>query len=152
MTNSVLIFLVLALVGGIMMLAFISAPKNKSKSKPTRRSNGGIHLSRTETAEKWAIIEAMSAGGGNGLRQAITDADKLLDNVLRTQGFGGDTMGERLKHAKARFTDYEVYDATWRAHKLRNALVHEMGFDLVPSQAKDALADFKKAIQDLGGM
>jgi hypothetical protein len=152
MTSSLLIFLTLSLVAGIMLLAFISAPKNSSKARAVRRNHGGLRLSRTETAEKWAVIEAMSHGGGNGLRQALTDADKLLDNVLRTQGFAGDTMGERLKHAKSRFSNYAHYDGAWRAHKVRNALVHEVGFDLVPSQAKEALADFKTAIQDLGGM
>lgn len=152
MTSSLFIFLVLALGGGLMLLAFISAPRNRSKAKSNHRSSGGVHLTRTETAEKWAVIEAMGQGGGNGLRQAVTDADKLLDNVLRTQNFRGETMGERLKNAKTRFSDYRHYDGAWRAHKVRNALVHEVGFDLVPSQAREALTDFKSAIKDLGGM
>jgi hypothetical protein len=61
-------------------------------------------------------------------------------------------MGERLKSARPRFADRGLYDALWRAHKLRNALAHEVGFDLVPSQAKEALRDFERGLKYLGAL
>jgi hypothetical protein len=101
-------------------------------------------------AERWSTIQAMAAGGGNGLRAAVSEADKLMDQALRQQGLPGETMGDRLKAAKGRFSSYDIYDGIWSAHKLRNALAHEVGFDLVPSQAKEALAQFERALKDLG--
>lgn len=109
-------------------------------------------LDRTQIADRWATIQAMAAGGGNGLRTAVSEADKLVDHVLRQQGLSGETMGERLKAARTRFSDRQVYDGLWRAHKLRNALAHEVGFDLVPSQAQEALSDFERALRTLGAL
>jgi hypothetical protein len=42
--------------------------------------------------------------------------------------------------------------AVWRAHKLRNTLAHELNFDLVPSQAHEALADFERGLRELGAL
>jgi hypothetical protein len=61
----------------------------------------------------------------------------------------GDTFGERLKGGRQRFSTYGVYDAIWRAHKLRNSLAHDLGFDLVVSQVTEALSDFERGLRDL---
>jgi hypothetical protein len=152
-TTALLAFLLIALVAGVMLMAMVSRPNRRSRRPQTNRSKrGAMVLNRQAAAERWAAIEAMSQGGGNGLRQAISEADKLLDNALRAAGAGGDTTGERLKSAQSQFSSYPVYDGAWRAHKLRNALAHEVGFDLVASQATAALADFRRAIRDLGGL
>lgn len=151
------VFLLLALVAGVMLLALVAGPKNRRGRKGggnrgNRGSSGHPGLSREQVRDRWSTIEAMAAGGGNGLRQAVQEADKLLDLALRQSGARGDTLGERLKSAKPMFSSYTFYDGAWRAHKLRNALAHEVGFDLVPSQAKEALQDFKHAINDLEAM
>jgi hypothetical protein len=154
--NDGFIFIIVALVGGVILLALISGGgRSKGRRASYHRGSGSHtvpHMDRTQVATRWATIEAMAAGGGNGLRQAVTEADKLLDHALRQQGLTGENMGARLKSAKPRFSDYAAYDATWRAHKLRNALAHEVGFDLVPSQAKEALADFHRALRELGAL
>ncbi len=142
--------LVVALVTAVLGYALISF----GGTRPARGRQGGrggsvSRLSRTQVAERWSVIEAMAAGGGNGLRQAVSEADKLLDHVMRSQGFRGETFAERLKAAQSRLSNRE---AVWQAHKLRNALAHEVGFDLVPSHARSALDGFKKALKDLGGM
>lgn len=144
-------FLIAILAVALLLLAIVSAG-TRSKRKPARRGgarNSGPRLSADQIAERWATIEAMAAGGGNGLRTAVSEADKLLDLALRQSGARGDTMGERLKSSGKRFSNL---NAIWRAHKLRNALAHEVGFDLVPSQAKEALADFKQGLRDLGAL
>jgi hypothetical protein len=71
---------------------------------------------------------------------------------MRSSGLSGDTMGDRLKNARSRFADRSIYDGVWRAHKLRNALVHEVGFDLVSTQAKEALSDFERGLKTLGAL
>lgn len=151
------IFLAIVLLAAIILFAVIAGPNN---NRGRRRSSGGgsrhgsyssvPKMDRTAVAERWATIQAMAAGGGNGLRQAVSEADKLMDHALQQQGFSGDTMGSRLKSARTRFSDYGIYDGIWRAHKLRNALAHEVGFDLVPSQAREALQQFERGLRDLG--
>lgn len=156
MTSSALFsFLLLILVGGALLgMLVISDPKHRKKrvTQQASRVHGITPLTREQIFARWATIEAMANTGGNGLRQAINEADKLFDHILRQQGLSGTTMGDRLKSARPRFSDREAYDHIWRAHKLRNALAHEVGFDLVPSQAKEALADFETGLKTLGAL
>ena len=156
-------FLILALVAGFVLMAVIEGGGKRGRGSRKGRSSWGgsrsnsssnyrptpTRLDRSQIAARWATIQGMSADGGNGLRQAVSEADKLLDQVLRQSGASGDTMGERLKSFQGRFSDT---NSVWRAHKLRNALAHEVGYDLVPGQAKEALRDFERAIRDLGGL
>ncbi len=78
-------------------------------------------------------------------KHAILDADKLLDYALSCHGFQG-SVGEKMKKAKSRFN---YLDGVWKAHKLRNRIAHEI-FELSKSEAKVALKEFKRALNDLG--
>ncbi|MBW4061612.1 hypothetical protein HJC99_03540 [Candidatus Saccharibacteria bacterium] len=143
--------LVVALVAGAILYAFIMA-KSPQQGKRSGRSKGRSYTSSPQLGdvrERWSVIMATSAGGAAGLKNAISEADKLFDGVMRAQGLPGDTMADRLKAAKPRFSNYGIYDGIWRAHKLRNALAHEVSFDLVPSQTREALSDFERGLRDL---
>ncbi len=96
---------------------------------------------------KWAEITAMQNNGASGLKNALYEADKLLDYVMISQGFSGETMGDRLKSGGGAFTNI---NAIWGAHKLRNQLAHEVEHDIVPNQVKNAIETLGKAIEELG--
>ncbi|HVQ44642.1 MAG TPA: hypothetical protein VMT30_06800 [Candidatus Saccharimonadia bacterium] len=148
-------FLVVALVGGVVLYGVVEngSRKGRKRSRPVASSRGyrGF-VDPTEIKTRWDTIMAISNTGASGLKSSLNEADKLFDHVMKSLGFAGDTMGERLKHGRSRFADHDAYQAVWRAHKLRNALAHEIGFDLVPSQAKDALADFERGLRALGAL
>ena len=143
-------FLIIILVGGLLLFALIESGSKKGGKKSYRpvASSRGYRgsVDQTEITARWQTIMATSATGASGLKSSINEADKLLDHVLKQLGYPGVTMADRLKVAGERFTDR---NAVWRAHKLRNALAHEIGFDLVPSQAKEALRDFEQGLKDL---
>jgi hypothetical protein len=150
----VIIFLITILVAGALIYGLILAkgPKFYRNSGGSNTKYQAVRLSKGEVYTRWQVIMTTSEGGAAGLKSAVSEADKLVDNVLRSHGFHGETMGERLKSAKSRIDDYSVYDGLWRAHKLRNALAHEMSFDLVPSQAREALRDFERGLKALGAL
>lgn len=81
--------------------------------------------------------------------KTVIDGDKLLDKAMMEMGIAGKNMGDRLKHAKDKFTDI---NAVWRAHKLRNALAHEDDLEITYRQAISALAIYKQALKDLGAI
>ena len=91
--------------------------------------------------EDWEKVqELLKLGGPSQLRQALITADKLLDNALK-EVVAGESMGERLKNARDVFDRYQ-YQTIWEAHKLRNNLVHEAGYEppyFVITQAVDNL-------------
>ena len=148
-----IVFLVVALAGGILFYALIFAGSSKTTRSTNGRGGGRNKYPATQLGDikgRWEIIKATAEGGAAGMKSAISEADKLFDGVLRAQGLPGDTMADRLKAAKPRFSSYSVYDGVWRAHKVRNSLAHDVGFDLVPLQAREALADFERGLRDLG--
>lgn len=79
----------------------------------------------------------------------IINGDKLLDKALIEMGVPGKTMGDRLKRVGDRFTNL---NGVWRAHKLRNAIAHEMDFEVSYKQAYNALQIYKQALKDLGAI
>ncbi|MFO0862406.1 MAG: hypothetical protein U0516_01670 [Candidatus Saccharibacteria bacterium] len=105
----------------------------------------GVNVELVKT--KWSEISAMQNSGAAGLKNALIEADKLLDYVMIQKGFSGETMGERLKSGGSAFSNL---NAIWAAHKLRNQMAHEIEHDVVATQFKQAITDLGQGIRDLG--
>ncbi len=99
-----------------------------------------------EIRARWEEIMKTSQQGQMGTKLALIEADKLLDNVLKSMMIPGETLGERLKMAAYK---YPNITKIWPAHKLRNQLVHDTSFELRSSEAKRALSDFHDAFRTL---
>lgn len=138
--------LILALVAGIILYTMILG----ASKKPSKVSSGGVaFLDRTAVSSRWQTIMTSANSGPAGLKISVSEADKLFDHILKQQNFHGNTMAERLKVAQSRLSDR---NGVWQAHKLRNSLAHDVTFDLVPNQVKDALKDFERGLKDLGAL
>lgn len=99
---------------------------------------------------KWLEIEQLLSKDDERNRQfAVIEADKLLDIAMKESGIRGDTMGERLKTAKDRWSNQ---NAVWSSHKLRNQIVHEADVQVSFDTARRALAGFKQALKDMGAI
>lgn len=135
--------------------ALLAYLQGSSAKKPERsRSNyqpspqpSKPNLDPTFVRQHWAEIQQMMAIGPTGLKNALMEADKLLDHVMISKGFRGETMGDRLKQSGSKFSDL---NAIWSAHKLRNQIAHEVAIDIVPNQIKDAVDKLGRGIRDLG--
>lgn len=142
-------FLIAILAVSLLVFAVMSAQTPKG-GKGKRHNSGRVgNVDREFVARKWSTIQIMASGNGSQLRDAVSEADKLLDYAMKQSGFSGQTMGERLKYNGKRFSNL---NAIWNAHKLRNALAHEADFDLVPSQAREAVNDLGQGLRDLGAL
>lgn len=78
---------------------------------------------------------------------SIVHADKLLDQALKCLGYNGENMAERLVAAKSKL---QHKDDVWKAHKLRNKIVHETSFEPKELEIKSALQGYYKTFKDLG--
>ncbi len=103
-------------------------------------------LTREKIKDTWEEIESNADHGLMGAKLAVIEADKLLDNAMRSLVIPGETMGERLKAAQYRYPNIRK---VWPAHKLRNQLVHDSAFEISVGQAKRALRDFHDALKTL---
>lgn len=127
-------YLVAILAGGLLLLLMVYRPR---KLNP-RDLSLILH--------KWKEIEALMIE--RNFKEAIMEADKLVDFVFRRLNIRGNSFGERLKSAKT-MLDYKKYDGLWQAHKLRNQLVHEIDFRLSITQAEIAIDRFYQALRNL---
>ncbi|MEX0930579.1 MAG: hypothetical protein WDZ79_02755, partial [Candidatus Paceibacterota bacterium] len=59
----------------------------------------------------------------NDWKQAILEADIMLDEMLAHMGYNGAGVGERLQQIER--SDFPPLEAAWEAHKARNVIAHE---------------------------
>lgn len=81
---------------------------------------------------------------------ALIEADKIVDDILRQAGFSGETLGERLKGILP--GQLVSLQALWSAHKLRNAMAHDVNFNARYAEIKEAIGNYEKALQELGAL
>ncbi len=132
----VLFFFVLLTVAGLVIVKVV-----KQFKKPEL-----FGMSEEKVREMWEEIIEQADQSTMGAKLAVIEADKLVDNVLKSMVIPGETMGERLKAAAYK---YPKIREVWPAHKLRNQLVHDSDFKLTQARAKRALKDFEKALKTL---
>ncbi len=116
---------------------------------------GGVKKRRLSSSEEEKVIsdwhriqELVSTGSPSSIKQAVINADKLMEYTLGIV-IGGKGLGDCLKAAKDKFSP-EVYDNLWKAHKVRNALVHDTTYDPPHFVAKEAVENFGQAFRELG--
>lgn len=112
-------------------------PPEAAKESPLGSRWGEIqkHLNSTKEAEwKFAVIEA----------------DSLVDYILKSSGYPGDTMGERLKNIDK--TQIVTLDSLWEAHKIRNRLAHDPNYFLRYGEAKRAVQLYEKTLKELNAL
>ncbi|MEK7611629.1 MAG: hypothetical protein AAB486_04645 [Patescibacteria group bacterium] len=130
---------------------FIKKNKNRNGWKSPGVTYGSVlkPYDIKTVSDRWGRIEELlTAGKPSALKQAVMEADKLLDYAL-TQLCSGASMGERLKTANSIFSP-ETYQNLWSAHKFRNALVHETNFEPNPKSCREAAMQIKDGLKEIG--
>ncbi|MCA9363996.1 hypothetical protein KC727_02145 [Candidatus Kaiserbacteria bacterium] len=84
----------------------------------------------------------------DAFRLAVTEADALVDQVLKKAGFQGEHMADRL--SKILSADVPSIELLWDAHRLRNRLVHTPGSSLSVREGEKALQSYEKFLKELG--
>lgn len=81
---------------------------------------------------------------------AVIEADKFTDDALKTGGYPGESMGERLMLVQP--GQLLSLQTLWDAHKLRNLLVHDANYQLTHRQAILAVEAFETTLRELGAL
>ena len=101
-----------------------------------------------EMNPRWRHIESL-AGTNNpsDWRQAIIEADIMLDDMLSRQGYIGSGVGDKLKSVEA--SDFATLDDAWEAHKVRNQIAHQgSAYDLSETLARRTLARYESVFRE----
>jgi len=84
-------------------------------------------------------------------REAIIEADIMLDDVLVRQGYVGDGVGEKLKAVEP--ADFKSLQDAWEAHKVRNQIAHQgSAFALSDIIARRTIARYESVFRELNAI
>jgi len=99
-------------------------------------------------SKRWeSVKEHIASDSPNNWRQAIIDADIILDDLLNRMGYRGESIGEKLKRVVR--GDFATLDDAWEAHKVRNQIAHEgSAFVLNHHEAKRAIDCYKRVFEE----
>ncbi|MDO8548330.1 MAG: hypothetical protein Q7R71_01510 [bacterium] len=96
----------------------------------------------------WEHVVALAGSPlENDWRRAIIEADSMLDALLTTRGYGGATLGDKLKTANP--LQFTTLDLAWKAHKVRNDIAHGgEQFHLTDRDAKSTIDFYRRVFEE----
>lgn len=99
-------------------------------------------------AHRWnSATQHINSENPNDWKQAIIEADIILDDLLDKLGYRGESVGEKLKRVNP--GDMKTLNEAWEAHKVRNQIAHEgSSFNLNHHQAKQIIANYRKVFDE----
>lgn len=99
-------------------------------------------------AERWERVQThITSENPNDWRQAIMEADIMLEDVLTTLGYQGEGIGEKLKRVEK--GDMHTLQDAWDAHLVRNKIAHEgSDFPLTQYEAQHVIAKYKNVFEE----
>lgn len=97
---------------------------------------------------KWERVQKfMKSHNSSDWKQAIMEADILLDEMLTKMGYEGNSIGEQLKQIEE--SDFITLNKAWEAHKFRNHIAHKAGdFVFSKSEADRIIGLYEKVFQE----
>lgn len=115
---------------------------------PAVSDNGTTPEPDETLAKRWrTVADHINSTNPNDWKQAIIEADIMLDDVLSKLGYQGDGVGEKLKRAEP--ADFATLQDAWEAHKVRNQIAHEgSAFALNEHEAKRVYNLYKKVFEE----
>jgi len=98
---------------------------------------------------KWKeVLEHLGSLREAEWKFAVIEADNILEEILNSAGFPGETLGEKLKQIDR--NQLASIDEIWEAHKLRNVIVHDPDYKIRYNDARVAIGQYEKALRELG--
>lgn len=97
---------------------------------------------------RWSNIQSlMNSYNNNDWKQAIIEADTILEEMLMKMGYKGNGVGEMLKQIE--HSDFTTLNQAWEAHKVRNRVAHASAdFILSKDEAERVIELYKEVFEE----
>lgn len=102
----------------------------------------------TPEEQRWQdIINSVKTDNQQAWRQAIIEADIMLDELLSSLNYEGSTVAEKLQQIRP--IDMNSLGDAWSAHKVRNRIAHEGArFELDKDLFLKTIAQFERVFKE----
>lgn len=105
---------------------------------------GGVKSSRLDD-----VLKHIASDNPNDWKLSIIEADIILDELLKSAGYAGNSLGERLKSISV--NQLQSIDDAWQAHKVRNQIAHAgSDFVLTHKLAQDTIKQYRRVFHEMG--
>ncbi len=105
-------------------------------------------LPKGKIVPRWEKIQKRVESNDEGQwKLAIIEADTILDDVIKSMGYKGETMGERMKKIKPE--QFPYLDDAWRVHKIRNFIAHDPGYRMKRDTVEKTIDIYKRIFDQL---
>jgi hypothetical protein len=134
---------------GLFAIVYISVRLFQLRAREKEHYSTLIPAPNARTSSpRWRHIELLASGASaSEWREAIIEADIMLDELLAKQGYRGDGVGEKLKSVEPH--EFSTLSDAWEAHKVRNQIAHEgSAFDLSESLAHRTIARYESVFRE----
>jgi hypothetical protein len=93
------------------------------------------------------LVEEAASDNEQRWRLAILEADIMLNELLDTLGYRGETMADKMKQADR--STFRSIDAAWDAHRVRNQIAHEgSGFLLNEREVRRVMGEYEQVFRE----
>lgn len=139
------------LIGIIYCVENLKRIRNQEEEIYDKKVENGFDTAETGDtvmAHRWeSATKHISSDNPNDWKQAIIEADIILDDLLNKMGYSGDSIGDKLK--KVASGDMKSLNEAWEAHKVRNQIAHEGStFTLNHHEAKNVINMYRKVFEE----
>lgn len=101
-----------------------------------------------KTFKQWAkLIKKMEKGKDSDHKMVVIEADSILNDVLQKMGYKGETTKELLEQIDSKILPN--IENIWKAHKMRNTVIHEPDYKLTLEETKKILDIYEQAFRYL---
>lgn len=141
-------FFLIGIVYCVENLKIIRKKEEEIYSKKVQIGFETVKTGDTKMAHRWEnATKHISSDNPNDWKQAIIEADIILDDLLNKLGYSGDSIGEKLK--KVATGDMKSLNEAWEAHKIRNQIAHEGStFTINHHEAKNVISMYRKVFEE----
>jgi hypothetical protein len=149
----VTIFIILDIA---LVLGFIYVFKKALQFRPDYEPKKGVGATAHRQTmhdivmkERWhATMAKFALGTPEAAHVAIVEADALVDAALKNMQIEGEHLADRLSNLES--DEITSMPRIWRAHRMRNDLVHTPGFVVTPQNAEHTMRDYEAFLKEIG--
>ena len=141
------VFFLVAIVYSVEQLKRIRRKEEQMYDLKVEQAYETVDSPDPALAHRWDnVTKHIDSPNQNDWKQAIIEADIILDEILTKMGYRGESIGEKLKRVSP--GDFKSLDDAWEAHKVRNQIAHEPGYVLSQHEAKQVIGRFRKVFEE----
>lgn len=153
------VWITLTVVGSLLSLAFLALLVHSTirmyqimdEDDPRWQTITDAHKAEeVRDHHRWNHVrELIESAQESDWRQAIIEADIMLDDLLTQLGYQGSSVGEKLKTVDP--AKFHTLNEAWEAHKVRNDIAHQgSAFELTDHLAYRTILHYENVFKEHG--